>query len=67
MDPLSLLCRLATIMPQRTGPYRPWAELLKITFGVDVLECPTCQGRMTATRRPTSRFSEPCGNADAIS
>ena len=88
MDPLSLLCRLATSVPpprfhtvryagvlaaaspwrpriapkppteepavatpkpDRTGPtssYRPWAELLARTFGVDVLTCPSCQGRM---------------------
>ncbi len=89
MDPLSLLCRLATSVPpprfhtvkyagvlapaspwrsrvapplrkapaevadaaeakapKRAGTYRPWAELLKRTFGVDVLECPTCKGRM---------------------
>jgi hypothetical protein len=33
--------------PKRGGcRYRPWAELLKRTFGVDVLECPTCKGRM---------------------
>ena len=30
----------------RRGPYRPWAELLKRTFKVDVLQCPKCQGRM---------------------
>jgi hypothetical protein len=88
MDPLSLLCRLATSVPpprfhtvkyagvlapasawrsriapprapveptaatedaktpKRAGSYRPWAELLKRTFGVDVLECPNCTGRM---------------------
>ena len=88
MDPLSLLCRLATSVPppcfhtvryagvlaarspwrpriapkppteepaaasgepDRTGPaggYRPWAELLARTFAVDVLRCPSCQGRM---------------------
>jgi hypothetical protein len=88
MDPLSLLCRLATSVPpprfhtvkyagvlapasswrsrvappkapavlaqaaedaktpKRPGNYRPWAELLKRTFGVDVLECPNCTGRM---------------------
>ncbi len=88
MDPLSLLCRLATSVPpprfhtvkyagvlasasawrsriarpptptaasedvaaearkpKRAG-YRPWAELLARTFAVDVLECPTCKGRM---------------------
>ena len=26
--------------------YRPWAELLKRTFEVDVLQCPRCKGRM---------------------
>jgi hypothetical protein len=33
-------------VPRRRGGYRPWAELLKRTFGIDVLSCPTCQGRM---------------------
>jgi len=87
MDPLSLLCRLATSLPpprlhtiryagvlaaaspwrsrlapqappqtpaasdepgrpDLAGGYRPWAELLARTFAVDVLACPTCQGRM---------------------
>ena len=87
MDPLSLLCRLATSVPPprlhtvryagvlaaaspwrsrlapplpteptldsvepgrppRAGGYRPWAELLARTFAVDVLACPSCQGRM---------------------
>jgi hypothetical protein len=86
MDPLSLLCRLATSVPpprQHTvryagvltagsqwrsritpappevpegeaepegrwpaGGYRRWAELLARTFGVDVLSCPSCGGRM---------------------
>jgi hypothetical protein len=32
--------------PRRRG-YRPWAELLKRTFAVDVLACPKCSGRMT--------------------
>jgi hypothetical protein len=26
--------------------YRPWAELLKRCFSIDVLACPTCGGRM---------------------
>jgi hypothetical protein len=88
MDPLSLLCRLATSVPpprfhtvryagvlasaspwrsriapspppeaaaatgepetpKRAGGYRGWAELLARPFGVDVLACPKCQGRMT--------------------
>jgi hypothetical protein len=89
MDPLSLLCRLATSVPPprfhtvkyagvlapaspwraRIGPrpkpakeldstgegqvpkrakgtYRAWADLLRRTFAVDVLECPKCKGRM---------------------
>lgn len=85
MDPLSLLCRLATSVPPprfhtihyagvlaaaspwrsrikplsppdaaseepekrvRKSGYRPWAELLKRTFGLDVLVCRSCQGRM---------------------
>jgi Putative transposase/FtsX-like permease family len=86
MDPLSLLCRLATSVPPprfhtvkysgvlapaspwrsrlappppqaadasarpdrpaHAGTYRPWAELLARTYAVDVLVCPTCQGRM---------------------
>ena len=32
--------------PKGAGGYRPWAELLARTFAVDVLACPTCQGRM---------------------
>ncbi len=32
--------------PDLAGGYRPWAELLARTFAVDVLTCPTCQGRM---------------------
>jgi hypothetical protein len=91
MDPLSLLCRLATSVPpprfhtvkyagvlapaspwrsriapqpklppqaaesqeselliKAAGTYRAWAELLKRTFDIDVLECPNCcsTGRM---------------------
>jgi hypothetical protein len=30
----------------RRSPYRPWAELLRRTFGFDVLACPRCAGRM---------------------
>ena len=40
---------MATPKPDRTGPtssYRPWAELLARTFAVDVLTCPSWQGRM---------------------
>jgi hypothetical protein len=28
------------------GAHWPWSELLKRTFGIDVLECPKCHGRM---------------------
>ena len=89
MDPLSLLCRLATSVPpppyhtvkyagvlapasswrsrvvpprapadtaetpeslpkapKRAGTYRPWAELRRRAFGIDVLGCPKCAGPM---------------------
>ncbi len=84
MDPLSLLCRLAMMVPpprhhivkyagvlaaasklrariapapapateaeprpkERRGSYWPWAPLMRRTFGLDVLECPNCKGRM---------------------
>jgi hypothetical protein len=85
MAPLSLLCRLAMMVPpprqhvvkyagvlaaasqvrariapapvaladadeprrsRRRGSYWPWALLMRRTFGLDVLECPTCKGRM---------------------
>jgi hypothetical protein len=32
--------------PKRGSTYRPWAELLKRTFDVDVLQCPKCKGKM---------------------
>jgi hypothetical protein len=32
--------------PHAAGAYRPWAELLKRTFDIDVLQCPRCYGRM---------------------
>jgi len=35
-----------TSTPKRASRYRPWAELLKRTFGIDVLVCPKCRGRM---------------------
>ncbi|HMJ14683.1 MAG TPA: hypothetical protein VK524_24900 [Polyangiaceae bacterium] len=28
------------------GGYRPWAELLRRTFAVDIETCPSCGGRM---------------------
>jgi hypothetical protein len=43
--------------PKRPGAYRPWAELLKRTFDVDVLECPTCRGRMKLIAMVTERES----------
>jgi Putative transposase len=88
MDPVSLVCRLATSVPpprfhtvkyagvlapasrwrSRVAPqslpaealaneaahppkrarssYRAWADLLRRTFAIDVLECPKCKGRM---------------------
>jgi len=35
----------------------PWAELLRRTFAVDVLECPRCQGRMRLLAMVTERAS----------
>jgi hypothetical protein len=34
------------LLPKPAGTYRAWAELLKRTFDIDVLECPHCHGRM---------------------
>jgi hypothetical protein len=36
----------ADMTPERASRYRPWAQLLKRTFEVEVLQCPLCQGRM---------------------
>ena len=42
----------AAVLPEereqrpRRRAYRPWAELLMRTFGLDVLACPRCEGRM---------------------
>jgi hypothetical protein len=49
--------------PPKRGGYRPWAELLARTFGIDVLECPSCKGRMklvALVKKPASiaRFLE---------
>ena len=37
--------------------YRAWAELLKRTFDIDVLDCPKCHGRMAAG--DDSRWQQP--------
>ena len=37
-----------------TSPRLDWATLLRRTFGADVLECPTCQGRMRIMAAITS-------------
>lgn len=47
---------------QNAGGYRPWAELLARTFAVDVLECPSCQGRM----RLLAMITEPASIARAL-
>ena len=39
------------------GPRIPWAQLLRRTFELDVLECPKCHGRLQllgATTEPTA-------------
>jgi hypothetical protein len=43
----------------RRRPYRPWAELLRRTFGFDVLACPRCDGRL----RLLAMVTEPEGVA----
>lgn len=35
-----------TRRPNGKGRYWPWADLLRRTFAIDVLECPSCKGRM---------------------
>ena len=35
-----------TEAPTRRGSYRPYVELLKRTFGPDILSCPSCGGTM---------------------
>ena len=38
------------VMPRRPGsgrrPHTPWADLLQRTFGIDILACPGCGGRL---------------------
>ena len=112
LDPLSLLCRLATCVPpprfhtvnysgvlapasalrpritpkpkpapapepeaadrteppERSAGYRPWAELLKRTFEIDVLQCMRCNGRMKLVAlltepRSIARYLEKLGEA----
>ena len=56
LDPLSLLTRLCASVPPprfhaaeprpRRCRYRPWAELMRRTFALDVLCCPRCSGRL---------------------
>ena len=45
-EPRDRRCRRVAQACEAAGTYRPWAELLKRTFGVDVLASPTCNGRM---------------------
>ena len=45
-SPAAAACVEDTADMPRRSPYRPWAELLKRTFGFDVLACPRCDGRL---------------------
>jgi hypothetical protein len=45
----------------RKSGYRPWAELLQRTFALDVLTCPSCQGRMRLLAAPRSALLEEPG------
>ena len=40
--------------------YRPWAELLKRTFAVDVLQCERCHGRLKLVAIVTDEKSIAC-------
>ncbi len=114
VDPLSLLCRLATSVPpprfhtvkyagvlapaspwrKAVAPatkdpaipesataandddrprrrYSPWAELLKRTFAIEVLQCPTCAGRMkllavVTEPKSAARFLRALGEPDDV-
>jgi hypothetical protein len=53
------------------GAYRPWAELWKRTFGIDVLECPTCNGRMellavVTDPKSIARYLRALGESDDV-
>lgn len=58
--------------PTRAGSsYRPWAELLKRTFEVDVLHCDRCQGRMRLVAlvledKGIARFLRALGEATSL-
>jgi hypothetical protein len=44
-------------LPRSRSSYRPWAELLKRTFGIDVEQCPSCGGRMRLVALVTAAHS----------
>jgi hypothetical protein len=53
------------------GAYRPWAELMKRTFGIDVLQCPKCKGRMellavVTDPKSISRYLRALGESDEV-
>jgi hypothetical protein len=57
--------------PPRVSPYRPWAELLRRTFSLDVLECASCKGRMKlvamiTTERQITRFLTALGEPTTV-
>lgn len=43
----------------RRGTYGPWADLLARTFGIDVLDCPRCHGRMKLVAMLTEPTRDP--------
>jgi hypothetical protein len=52
--------------PKRGGTYRPWAELLRRTFDVDVLLCGRCGGpmkliAMVTDPKSVTRYLAPLG------
>jgi len=64
----------ATDEPDQTWPgcgYRRWAELLARSFAVDVLCCPSCQGRMRLlavikSRRSIARYLAAVGEMTEV-
>jgi hypothetical protein len=42
---------------ESANTYRPWADLLRRTFAVDVLQCPGCSGRMKLLAMVTEHAS----------
>jgi hypothetical protein len=56
---------------RKRGGYRSWADLLRRTFAIDVLECPRCKGRrklvaLVTEPRSIARFLTALGEPKAV-